>query len=256
MADSKYTITYSLNNVYTKGFRTLTINTANKWLAENVVVKFDISNQFLLDLENIEIFTDNTDYEHSEIYTSVRLGYPGYLANKEWPTGTTILGVAGKYTKVTDATIVANDTTGKISSALKMYTNDLQITSPSLKASNIIAGATILGVAGTAATASSVKLTTYRYDFKPTAQQLTDVFYTISPSTGYNGFSEIQMPVIKAANITVETSEGLKLTTSAVAYPTNGLTEGQNSTLDGSFKVTTSIASESIWDGSFSIATE
>lgn len=254
MADSKYTITYSLNNVYTKGFRTLTINTANKWLAENVIVKFDISNPCLLDLENTEFFTDNTDYEHSEIYTSIRLGYPGYLANKEWPTGTTILGVVGKYTKVTDATIVASDTTGKISSALKMYTNDLQITSPNLKASNIIAGATILGVAGTAATASSVKLTTYRYDFKPTTQQLANMFYTISPSAGYNGFNEIEMPVIKKENILVETSEGLKLTTSTVEYPTNGLTESSGSACDGSFKVTASIASESIWDGSFSIA--
>ena len=35
---------------------------------------------------------------------------------------------------------------------------------------------------------------------------------------------------------------------------TNGLTEGPGSVCNGNFKITTSISSESIWDGSFNIA--
>ena len=254
MADSKYNIKYSLTD-YSFGLRTLTINTANKWLAENITVDFSlINNPLTYDLTTNIFGSEMGDINQGGIWTNINIAYPTFLASKEWSSGLTILGFEGKYTKSESTEIQASDDTGQITSALKMYTKDLRITSPNLKASNIISGAKILGIDGTAATASSVKLTTYRYNFKPTTQELADKFYTISPSAGYHGFSEIQMPVIKKENISVETSEGLKLITSAIEYPTNGLTEGSGSACDGSFTITASISSESIWDGSFSIA--
>lgn len=254
MADSKYNIKYSLTD-YSFGLRTLTINTANKWLAENITVDFSlINNPITYDLTTNIFGSEMSNINQSGLWTNISIARPTFLDSQDWSSSLTILGVQGKYTKIESAEIQASDTTGQITSALKMYTKDLRITSPNLKASNIISGARILGIDGTAATASSVKLTAYRYDFKPTAQELVNQFYTISPSAGYNGFNEIQMPVIKKENVLVETSEGLKLTTSTVEYPTNGLTEGPGSVCNGNFKITTSISSESIWDGSFNIA--